>query len=160
MKNVFLFLIMATLASCATPARDLGRAKKLVDRAIRNGAIVSRDTTWNNIHFHVKGLTFQTKLPDPHRGQTVRYITKDSLILELRRIPGPPGKRDTIEVAGKCPDVDVSKRVPTAIDTEIKAGFTVLQLILWIILALAVGYFARIAHVFIARKLDTKENSV
>lgn len=144
-KSAWLILIL--LCSCG-PSAKLRKAERLIQAAINGGADVKRDTTWTTITMKVEGPKFETKLLDPLVGQPV-YIFKDSIKVEIKRIPGQSGKRDTLYIAAECPDIDIKKDVPISIDTSVSAGYTLWDLIILAIFCLVVGYFGRIIHVMI-----------
>jgi len=119
-----LFLSLLIIVSACSPAWHLQRIKHHMNKAEEKGASIKTDTTYKTIVFDVKGAKTSFDLGPTiiHRkdGVVGRYILKDTVIYKDRI--KTEIRDNTVFV--ECPDEQVEEKVPVAVNTEIKAGYT------------------------------------
>lgn len=143
MKLIIFFCLGGLLASCSA-TNLLRRAEVLIDRAEAKGAKWKTDSVFQTIEFTAPKLTFSTTLNDPNWTDTLYLRGKDSIQVKIKRII-TPGKKETVYVQADCPEQKIQKKVATAINKKIEAGYSVWQMVILGIVAVIVGYFISIA---------------
>lgn len=113
-----LLLIVILFTSCG-PGAKLRRAEKLIAKAELEGATWKRDTVFVDRTIHVPGPETRVNVPVPTYRDTVIY--KDSVRIEIKWRRGKDGRVDTVEVAAKCPDINIKEHNATVINNEITA---------------------------------------
>lgn len=150
MRLVVCTIVVLLLVGCGA-SRDLKRAKQLIKRAEQKGALVSRDTTWSKIKFTAPAVSFETTVTQPDWSRPLVIKGKDSVRIEVRRIPATPTAPEKVYIKADCPEQEVEKEIPIAIDTTISAGYTLWEMIVLGVFAFVVGYGARVVHVMVSR---------
>lgn len=133
MRYLFIVLI---LSSCG-PSHYLKKAERALKKAEELGASVKSDTVYIDKEIIVPKTHFDTVLRQVNFRDTIT-IEKDKVITRL--------KVDTITkeifVETRCPEKKVVVKVPHTVTKTISAGYTLWELIILAIAALAVGFAA------------------
>jgi len=128
-------ILMALVIIGCGPASKLRRAENLIAQAEKMGAKVKSDTVFITREVVVPKIEFDTVLRQVNFRDTIT-VTKDKVVTRL--------KIDTITkeifVETKCPEKKVIVRVPHTVTKKISAGYTLWELIILAIAALAVGF--------------------
>lgn len=135
-------LILILLSSCS--------ASYHLNKAIKKGAEVSSDTTWQDVTIISPELKFGTTIRPDWQIHNISkpFVAKDentgarTEVEIVLRDHCPPECIDTVTIETDIPAREETKKVPTKIDTEIKAGYSRWDLVVLAIACLAVGAVA------------------
>jgi hypothetical protein len=121
MKYLLLMLLLVT--GCG-PAWHLQKAQKHIDKAKEKGADVASDTTFAKVKFDIVGAKTQFDLGPTiisrQDGTVNKYIIKDTIVYQDRIKTIIKDNKIFVE----CPDEEMVKEVPVAVDTKLTAGYT------------------------------------
>lgn len=137
-------LILSILLAGCGPSHYLKKAERALKKAELKGATINRDTVWTTVKLTAPGASVKWE-PRAVSSGTMVFI-KDSIITKVIFRDSPGEAPDTVEVATDCPDMEVETNVPTVINTDIEAGYSLWDLIILSIICLAVG--AIISRIF------------
>lgn len=125
MKN--LILIVLLLSTGCSSTWHLRKAQLHMDRAKQKGAQIESDTVYKKLRFIINGPSTSINLT-PLIGKTNipgRSFIKDTIIYKDRiRV-----EFKDREIKVVCPDEDKEIKTPVAVNTQIKSGFTLWNLI-------------------------------
>ena len=141
--------------SCASPAKKLQKAQRLIDRAIQLGAVVEVDTIFIEKSILIPSIDHDTIVERVNFRDTIT-ITKDKLITRV--------KIDTVNhsifIETKMPADTIIVEVPAAINNKIQAGYTVMQTILFTIGGFGIGLLTTLViALFKLRKLENERKT-
>lgn len=134
------YLLYGSLVwSCSCGANyHLRKAEQHIRKAEIKGAKVSADTVYKEIEVIRPEVRVDTLVKEVNFSDTI-YVEKDRVVTKV--------KVNTVEkkvfVETICPPDTVKIEVPVVVNRDIKSGIGTMQIILYIIVALAVGYVAR-----------------
>lgn len=131
-----IFLIMISLSSCG-PAHYLKKAERALKKAEQLGADISADTIWKTLEIPVPEIKTDT-IFESLEGDTV-VIQKDRLKIKYVNLP-----KDSVYIYAECASDTIYFDNPTTVYREISAGYTLWELVILAIAALAVGYIVRV----------------
>lgn len=140
MKPLIFVCLFVALCSCGAQHK-LSKAERLIKEAIDKGAKVKDDTVYKFVRFKIPGIAFNTTLIAPNFSDTAYIVGKDSIQLKIVRIPPTKTEPEKIYIEADCPDHEETKKIPIGIDREIKAGYSLWEMIILAIASAAVGYF-------------------
>lgn len=134
------YIILCILLSSCGASYNLRRAERHIAKAVAKGAEIKDDTVYKEITVIVPSSRAEQVITAPNWADTV-VVTKDSITVKILRIPGTTTTPETVYIQAECPEKTVTKKVPIAIKRQIKAGYTLWDMIILALVCLAVGYF-------------------
>lgn len=128
--------IILLLSSCG-PSHYLKKAERALKKAEQLGASVKSDTVYIDREIIVPQTHFDTVLSMQNFRDTIT-VTKDRVVTRV--------KVNTVEkkifVETECPPDTIKIRVPVTVTREISSGYSLWELIILALAALAVGFGA------------------
>lgn len=129
------WIILALLVSACGPSHYLKKAERALKKAEQLGADVSSDTVYVTREIITPKIEFDTVFRQVDFRDTIT-VEKEKVVTRV--------KINTITkeifVSTECPSDTVRIQVPISVSREISAGYTLWELIILAIAALAVGF--------------------
>lgn len=144
-------LILLLLLSSCGPSYYLRKADKNLRKAIELGAKVEADTTFAKVKFIAPAIGFATTIDSPNWSDTLFIKGKDSIQVKVKKIAATPTEPEKVYVQVDCPEREGEVEVPVAVNKEIKAGYTLYDIIINSLIFLLIGYGLRILHKMIIK---------
>lgn len=133
MKSILSVVSLVILTSCGA-SYYLKRAEVNIRKAEQLGAKVTQDTVYKTVE--VPEVKIDTLVEKVNFLDTI-YVTKNRVVTKVKI----DVKDSTVYVETKCPPVKLE--VPVAVNRDIKAGYTLFNVITYSLLALGLGYLIK-----------------